>query len=372
MDLSVQKNKKRKEKKRSQSLEQRFNTAWRRLVKQQQKNEQLQTDVRAFAADIRRRIGAEEQSCNTARYHLIEHLLGFYSRKSLAQWHREILLEWINDHFLELTCNPFSHDLDLASLQKNIGEVVQKVHPEFFAEANHKPNNKSQVDPADAEESVTEDMFADLFAEFEQGDDEDEPDNFDQDSLFEEFFREQQQQEEQEEQERKDISQFLKSSSINKMFRKIAGVLHPDREQDPTQREQKSQLMAELVAAREDNDIPKIFILYNDHVGESPLGQLNDEEELLKVIQLLKHQYEFLRDDEQQILSDNPRDGLIYEYFYRKKQTQLDADLKQHLRFINEARDEYEQFVAQITSLSKLKPILQARYDEDYDDMPFF
>ena len=160
------------------------------------------------------------------------------------------------------------------------------------------------------------------------------------------------------------------------MFRKIAGVLHPDREQDPTQREQKNQLMAELVAAREDNDIPKIFTLYNDHVGESPLGQLNDEEELLKVIQLLKHQYEFLRDDEQQILSDNPRDGLIYEYFYRKKQTQLDADLKQHLRFINEARDEYEQFVAQITSLSKLKPILQARfdqgYDEDHNDIPFF
>jgi hypothetical protein len=116
--------------------------------------------------------------------------------------------------------------------------------------------------------------------------------------------------------------------------------------------------------------------LYNDHVGESPLGQLNDEEELLKVIQLLKHQYEFLRDDEQQILSDNPRDGLIYEYFYRKKQTQLDADLKQHLRFINEARDEYEQFVAQITSLSKLQPILQARFDqgygEDHNDMPFF
>ena len=376
MDLSVQKNKKRKEKKRSQSLEQRFNTAWRRLVKQQQKNEQLQTDIRAFAADIRHRIAAEEQSCNTARYHLIEHLLGFYSRKSLAQWHREILLEWINDHFLELTCNPFSHDLDLASLQKNIGEVVQKIHPEFFAEANHKPNNKSQDDPADAEESGTEDMFADLFAEFEQDDDEDEPDNFDQDSVFEEFFREQQQQEEQEEQERKDINQFLKSSSINKMFRKIAGVLHPDREQDPTQREQKNQLMAELVAAREDNDIPKIFTLYNDHVGESPLGQLNDEEELLKVIQLLKHQYEFLRDDEQQILSDNPRDGLIYEYFYRKKQTQLDADLKQHLRFINEARDEYEQFVAQITSLSKLKPILQARfdqgYDEDHNDIPFF
>lgn len=257
MDLSVQKSKKRKEKKRSQSLEQRFNAAWRRLVKQQQKNEQLQTDIRAFAADIRHRIGAEEQSCNTARYHLIEHLLGFYSRKSLAQWHREILLEWINDHFLELTCNPFSHDLDLASLQKNIGEVVQKIHPDFFAEANHKPNNKSQVD---AEESGTEDMFADLFAEFEQDDDEDEPDNFDQDSVFEEFFREQQQQEEQEEQERKDINQFLKSSSINKMFRKIAGVLHPDREQDPTQREQKNQLMAELVAAREDNDIPKILL----------------------------------------------------------------------------------------------------------------
>ncbi|MDF1691037.1 MAG: hypothetical protein P1U47_01580 [Zhongshania sp.] len=372
MSISVQEAKNPKRKKGRQSLEQRFNAAWQRLIKQQQKNMHLQAEIRQFAEEVERRIGAQEQRCNAAQYRLIEHLMKFYTRKSLPDWQREALLDWIYAHFQTLSSNPFAGDLDLVGLQKKIGDVIVQIHPEFledeYQEPDTEPSQGHKNHKARAERSGTEDMFADLFTEFDRDEDDDEfleQEELDLDALFEEFFQERHLEEEQ---DRKNINQFLKTSAINKMFRQIVKVLHPDREQDPEQRELKNQLMAELVSARDDNDIPKIFSLYHDHVGESPLGQLKDKAELEKVTMLLQRQYEFLRDDERQIFADNPRDGIIYQRFFHSRKAKVDAGIKQHLLEIEQLCEEQALFVTQITSLSKLKPFLEARFNQQYDE----
>lgn len=364
--------KKAKREKGKQSLEQRFDAAWKRLIKQQQKNMHLQEGIKQFAEDVERRIGAQEQHCNTTRYRLIEHLVKFYARKSLPDWQREALLDWIFSHFQELSCNPFVVDLDLVGLQKKIGETIAQMHPEFLEDESQdaEPSQSHENYKERAECSGTEDMFADLFAEFESQDECENDEFFDQEELdskaeFERFFRER---DLEEEQDKKNINQFLKTSAINKMFRQIVRVLHPDREQDPEKRELKNQLMAELVSAREDNDILKIFSLYHEHVGESPLGQLQDKAELEKVTLLLQRQYEYLRDAEQQVIADNPRDGIIYQRFFHKRKVVVDADIKQHLLEIKQLSEEYTLFVTQVTSLSKLKPFLEARCNQQYDE----
>ncbi len=49
------------------------------------------------------------------------------------------------------------------------------------------------------------------------------------------------------------------------MYKKLASILHPDREKDPEEKKRKHDLMVELSTARKNHDIGSIFEMYRQY-----------------------------------------------------------------------------------------------------------
>lgn len=69
---------------------------------------------------------------------------------------------------------------------------------------------------------------------------------------------------------------FEELFNIDKLFRRIARVVHPDRELDETKKAEKHAIMSDCLQARENDDIAQLLTLYANHVGDLP-GTWSDE-----------------------------------------------------------------------------------------------
>src|SRR5690606_14298052 len=184
------------------------------------------------------------------------HLMSFLTRKSLGEWQRETLLAWVKEYISYLQNSPFSTPESLSATLKQYEQVLDELYP-----APELSDDDGELDE--------EDLLEDFFETYRHGQKRKngefgEDETSAEDDFFEQFF-EQQQQREREAQKRADelaLKKMMKSSSLNKLFRKLAHALHPDRETDEVARAEKNQLMVELIQARDNNDIPAIFALY--------------------------------------------------------------------------------------------------------------
>lgn len=74
--------------------------------------------------------------------------------------------------------------------------------------------------------------------------------------------------------------------SVERLFRQLAKVLHPDREQNDSLKAQKHILMSQCLKAREEKDINTLLSLYCEHVGDLPEDLTdNSHEELIAALQ---------------------------------------------------------------------------------------
>jgi hypothetical protein len=370
---------------RKQTLEQRFQREWQRVCNARKRNERLRVEVSEFAANVFEQIREQEQACATAIYQQTEHLLQFMARKSLTEWQRQELVLWIIEHVDLLACHPFASHLDLDALKTGLEAAMPL--PEVYeddvmagsaasAEAE-KAGEFAAEETSDRQKSTDNfDMFEDLFAEFDreyaqqaQADDNTFDDEGDAFGRFHDdaFTRAQTEAEQQRQRELQDLDHLLKSSSLNKMFRKIASRLHPDREQDPNKKAEKHQQMTELVAARDDRDMLALFMLYERHIGEPVTQVIGADHE--RMITLLKHQYTQLQHEREQIIDDKPIEGMIYRHFKAPSKARLATKIKQHVKQLCEETEELEEFLRSTTSLQKLKPHLAKRNQRYADSM---
>ena len=372
-------------KRRKLTAEQKFQRAWQRVLKAKQNNEKIKRDVEVFADKIRQQIESIEISYTTAFYSNTEQLIGFLSRKSLPQWQRYELYQWIGDNLNILTYHPFVDHLDIPALLDRFREMMpeQMMEEDAFIPDEDPVDSKTPDDPDSDESSQEEkggtmDMFEELFDDADLNkkneDITEEEDLFEQ--FYEEIFEEQQAYEDERKKEIQALDQVLKASSMNKMFRKIAARLHPDREQDPDKKAQKHQQMSALVDARDKRDVLTLFALYEQHVGE-PFDQLIDTDHQ-HLTTLLEHQLMLLEEEREQLIDEIPKSGMIYRRFHKPTKAKVSAHVRSHIKDLEGKIDTLETFASHVTSLKKLKPYLEERYDMNQNflanmiDNPFF
>lgn len=348
-------------KKNSRSPEAMFDKAWKRVINQQKKNVKLREEVKSFSQRVSVAIQDKEQAYIDALYQTCEHLLPFYGRKSLSLWQREALMDWISDYLGTIRNNPFAAHIDLAPLYDAIAAMLEKMHPEVTSEfADDLAEVEVDHDASDAmdEEADIEDMLEDLFDEFQQDA------GFDEQASFEDFIH---QQTHDNQQEQEALNKLMKGASINKLFRRVARVLHPDLEQDEDAKADKNRLMGELVEARDSKDIVTLFALYTEHVGQSPLQDLGGD--LAGTTALLQRQYEFLRYQQDEIPYEDPFAGVLYQRFHRKTDNATWRNIEAHLSDIEQDIVNLQLLRKRVTSVNKLKPYLAERLDymdQDY------
>jgi len=318
---------------------------WQRVARLRSRNQRLEEEMQAFERDCLDALRPAEERMNAALLEQTRHLSGFVGRKTLAQWQRFELVDWIQENIELLSVSPCIDPVALEALVQEVAVVMEGV-----------------LGALDPESTMTDAEFEALEREFLEGDLDGEAldesifgEDFHQDDARDRALRERQHA----------LDKVLRGSSVNDLFRQLARRLHPDRELDPELKTARGQQMQELTEARDQQDVFKLLELYERHIGESPLSTLGDQE---AVLELLKAQTARLREEQQEILHRTPLRSHFYQHYHGGNPKLRQQKLKRGRDELQHRASEEERITRSITSLATLKPYLAARYDHRRED----
>ena len=346
-----------------------FDKAWQQVLRQKEINSKLEQKVKKFADQWLPRLQSVEKLMAVNLCVLTTNLIGLYGRKSLNQWQREELREWILENLDFLTLNPFTPQKEFAQVKQQALDIFETIHPDLpWGEANEfkQELNEELQEEAETSTARSDGFIDDLFGfddlDLDQEAEQEEEFEFGE-SLFEKLEAERLAMEEQLRAENQSLDQLLKKSSINKIFRQLARKLHPDRAATEEERLERHHLMSELTEVRDAKDIPRLFELYQQHFDESPMTFLGDNADLETVTQLLKRQLESLKRDQDKIIYSDPYTGDLYSRLSKRSAKATERAIEEHLQTSREISGSLCQLVGETTSLVRLKPLLQERRD---------
>ncbi len=399
-------------KKKSKTKSDRLNKLWRQAQKLQDENARLRERLDKLIERVHRELAPVQAEEAEAARELVLHLLPFLRRKSLTQWQRDEIRDWVQDQ-LDIVSAAGLMDATLAdalardwALQRGIeidedsdqsaaeqmeavaqreqdagdaftGEAEADIQSWVDREVEARVQERFGSSPNRNRGGAVDDLFAAELdaAERERADE------------IERFRRQAEQQvreeiearigapfggSQQDESAERDgdrptgdeapaAEPALDKGVLERLFRRTANVLHPDKEQDERRRANKQALMGTLLEARKRQDILTVIQLYQEHVGGSPDLEVSDENELLMA---LEHQIESLQDEKDAIVNQSSVHANVYQAFYRRPRKQVDrqiAELKEEAR---QRADLARRCVREVNTLKALKPLLEERRDE--------
>lgn len=161
------------------------------------------------------------------------------------------------------------------------------------------------------------------------------------------------------------INSLENKLSIDRLFRQLAKVLHPDREQDEQRRAEKHLLMSECLEARQNKNIDKLLELYCEHVGELPEGITDDShEELIAALELQLKQLQIeLR---QQRFGDALTTQIVERYADSDNSRTQDR-ISQHAKELDHVIQQNDKTIARLKTAKGFELALEERRSIELD-----
>lgn len=339
----------------------RFQNLWDEAERLKRRNLELEDSLNALVQRIKADLGPAELEMGRSMREQMDKLIVFAGRKSLPLWQKDVLDSWITTNMETLGSMGLIDDLlrdSLAALQLKVLGIELDPDTDLSAteqlmramdESTRAFDEQFEHDAVDSTEPEID--FDDWFQEqLLRADSESEDEQVDRDTDTEENF---------ENGSTRRAGQHPQEL-FKTLFHRVARVLHPDKETDPAEREKKQELMAQLLDARRQHDLIKVFNLYRDHVDAS-LDFADQELKELEDVLLRFIEQESQRLEE--IAEQSELHFIAFSQFYSKDPKRVDKRLKQKIKEIERRHKEIKTFSTSVTSLQKLKPYLEARYD---------
>lgn len=380
-----------KAKKTPESL---FYDALDRLKRIESQNNKVQENLTALIT----RVTPQIEPYELKKYHAITmltlKLIPFLSKKTLPEYMRRVLHEWILDNMQALSYNPFHEKIDTTVidilLQENIQKLQQNESEKFLKRLAKQGHSAEEL--AEAEELVNalnnsdslDEFLKQTAKEFQDSDiDEDDMFDFDDDSLFgdesidndlhdEDFDTHDYDNdwpEDNQAAQDAELAHLIKGTSINKLFRKIARAMHPDLEQDENKKREKHDQMARLLEAREQKDVAYILQLYTQIFGQLP-GNF-PQTDFAKLTKIINIKIEHAKQQKDDIIHSNPFHSAFHEWFSAPTKQKEALNIKDFIRESEEECYAYMELMHKITSIASLRNYLEmriARNSYDFDD----
>ena len=163
------------------------------------------------------------------------------------------------------------------------------------------------------------------------------------------------------------IKKSEKSLSVNRLFRQLAKVLHPDREQDETLKAEKHLLMSQCLEARQNKDIDTLLKLYCEHVGDLP-DELSDtsHKELISALEL---QLKLLQRELRQERFGDALLTQIVERYSDSNHQQIEAKVALHAKQLDQELNRNNSEIERLNTPAGLKLALNQRRSIELDRM---
>lgn len=340
-------------------LQQQFDKLWREVKNKQKNNIKLKEELAQLYCVYQTKILPLEQLNQLPHVQLTERLIDFYSRKSLTQWQREELSQWIFECIENI--EPYHPEKALA-----LTEAYIQTEANFLGvDIEDIKNEMEQTSPSDELFEFFKDFEEELSATENRGHSNSNDDifGFSNDDAYDGFF-------EQGDSNADNIhhatshkvNDIFNDKWLRTIFRRTANALHPDKERNEYEKKNKEKLMSELLKYRDEKDIFSLLNLYMQHVDSDDLT-INDST-MTALCEQLKEQKKQLSEERQEILHDNPYQFILYKQLYSKSPKKQKQNIERHIENVKNSSDEFTEFVASLRNLKILKLHLSERFDD--------
>jgi len=343
---------------RQSKIQARFDKLRKRIEREEKRNEKLTRELDELARWLDAHRRQIEREVLDASVQLGSRLIEFFKRKSLSNWHREELVDWITEmneqvsvidpgagaelrqHFIDALGTHFDMSED---------EMEARVRGHFEAE--------DAEFGIDDEDDFEDDVQPDLF-----GDDADPSAGAGWNRRDERAWEAGPAAE-----AATADSRLADAGWLRHLFRRAAQALHPDRETDPAQRAYKHARMQELLQARKDGDVLTMLGLYAEASGDAELALA--EAEMKQACDLMEQRLQRLQCERIEITSRSPLHAWAHHEFYRVTRKTREQKIKRWEREAQaEARD-VTRIVAELKNLEVLKAYLSRRREEKFESL---
>ena len=155
--------------------------------------------------------------------------------------------------------------------------------------------------------------------------------------------------------------------SVERLFRQLAKVLHPDREQDETLRAEKHELMSQCLKARQEKDINALLSLYCEHVGELP-DDLNDDSHS-ELVSALEAQLKDLQAQLRHKRFGDPLQSMIVERYSSSDTSDSERRIQSHAHSLDAETSLARELIKQLDEHDGLLDALDERRSVEQDRM---
>ncbi|PAJ74522.1 hypothetical protein CJF42_09885 [Pseudoalteromonas sp. NBT06-2] len=384
-----------KEKKSKASEQNELQTLWTKIEKHQKRNLNFEKKRDKIFSEFQQKVEPIEhkQAYNIALQ--IEHFTQFVSRKTLADYERNELLDWIYEDLHYLNNSPFTGDLNVAELEhvleKKINDInthkVSKLSDDALddlrgiietsfdgaieltdaelREIAADPNQlQKHIDKLEAEFSDNETPDDDDFYQNNFSDDDDESSFFD--DLFKqknEYFS---QYDEKVKQQQQELDRLFKGSQLNKMYKRLASKLHPDKELDAIKKAHKHELMQQLSIARKNKDGFTLLQLYLQHFNDDIEFDSKTMENLTPLLQAKLAQ---LNQELSDLKQSRTPETLVWQQFNGRSKAIITANMENQITALKFECNEISDRIANCRTVKDLKAILKIRLDNQAINM---
>ncbi|ABM04355.1 conserved hypothetical DnaJ domain protein [Psychromonas ingrahamii 37] len=351
-----------------------FSEKWAEIEKKQKRNTAFQKKIAILYSSFQSEIlPAEEQMCELLAEEA-RHLISFMARKSFTQWQREELLAWIESNIETLKNHPFCPEGLSAVLDEEYHEALFGVEKEI--------DEDDQFDAEKIQEmrALIDEMFAcgDDFSDAELIDFLRDPALFHQhfssflkedkkeseaDSFQEEFDHSEHFQgyTDSQDKQHKKLTDLFNASQLKKCYKMLASRLHPDKEQDPLLKAQKSELMGQLVQAKKDQDAFTIITMFQEYVPNNDLNL--DDDVTAELLILLSEKSARIDREYRELQYPDSIESMIWQKLGGRSKKIIETKKEEHLKALLASQSSLKNTITTTRTMKPLNKILSDRYD---------
>ena len=344
------------------SLQARFDKLQQRLLKQQKINKKFQHELEELMTSYQTHMAQLDVRQLEPHSALANKLIDFFGRKSLSNWHREELAGWIAETIGRIArVNPETADelhsrfRQLVASQMGMTEEEMDEEARCFAEAMEEAFENLEGEEFAADTDFDDDVQADMFGFDEVFEERPSEGGFvDEEDPFDNGFGNTEARQQ----------RLTDDSWARKLFRRAAQALHPDREQDPQQRQAKENAMQQLLTARKQGDILTLQQLYHEGAGGVDLELA--EQEMVSACELMEQQLDDLHQEQNDYICEHPLRMLVHELLYSSSRKTREKNIRAWKRSLEAEAQFTVDLIAELRNLKVLKAILEERQEERY------
>ena len=366
-----------------------LSSLWIKIEKHQKRNANFTKKRSKLFEQFKQQAQPAEQKLAEAITAQAEHLIHFLSKKSLTDKQRNELLGWISDEIDYLATHPFSEGIDVADLREQINteltllaesldqavdeesivELANMLDEMFDGEMQFNREELIEIikNPALIQEHVQ--RFHEKMNE-EEIEKDDDSEEFDQG--FEEDFDYQYNRSFSKRNSKEELGileKLFKGSQLNKMYKRLAAKLHPDKESDATKKAIKHDLMQQLATARENKDVFTLLTLYHEHIDDDSFNF--DAETLAAIEALLSKKVSELNAELKELKSADTPEAIVWEHFHGRSNKITTENIAIHTERLEDEVMSINQFIVSTSTLKALKTELNTRIKQR-ESSPFF